>query len=170
MTMVATREAFPPIPHALVNGRLRPLAEGEAARLGALCAGIDPYRRLGQSADALSGYLNRQDPTLFRFAIETSSGLVGVVAVRSPWLRGPFLEMLALLPEARGRGLGRQTVDWVTAQSRLLASNLWTTVSDFNDTARGFYAHLGFAEVSELPGLIAEGTTEILLRRRLGHR
>ncbi|HXP97076.1 MAG TPA: GNAT family N-acetyltransferase [Telmatospirillum sp.] len=167
MTMVATREAFPPIHHALAEAQLRPLADGEATRLGALCAGIDPYRRLGQSAEALGGYLGRQDTTLFRFAIETSSGLAGVVAVRSPWLRGPFLEMLALLPEARSRGLGRQTVDWVAAQSGLISANLWTTVSDFNDTARGFYAHLGFAEVSELPGLIAEGTTEILLRRRL---
>jgi ribosomal protein S18 acetylase RimI-like enzyme len=75
--------------------------------------------------------------------------------------------MMALLPEARGLGLGRQAVDWVAAQASLIAANLWTTVSDFNDTARGFYTRLDFCEVSELPGLIAEGTTEILLRRRL---
>ncbi len=168
MSLLAARHAFSLDFHPLAGGGLRPLAEGEAERLGTLCAAFDPYRRLGQSAGALTAYLQRPDPALFRFAIETNAALAGVVAVRSPWLRGPFLEMLALLPDARGRGLGRQTVDWVATQAGLVAANLWTTVSDFNETARAFYLRLGFAAVSELPGLIAEGSTEILLRRRLG--
>lgn len=167
MSTVTTREAFSLTTHSLPSGTLRPLAEGEAERLGALCATFDPYRRLGQSAGALAGYLRRPDSALFRFAIETDATLVGVVAVRSPWLRGPFLEMLALLPEARGLGLGRQAVDWVAAEASLMAANLWTTVSDFNDRAQAFYLRLGFCVVSELPGLVAEGTTEILLRRHL---
>jgi ribosomal protein S18 acetylase RimI-like enzyme len=171
MSAIPAREAFSLTDHPLPGGGgLRPLAEGEADRFGALCAEFDPYRRLGQSAAALAGYLHRPDPALFRFAIEIDSAAVGVMAVRSPWLRGPFLEMLALLPEARGIGLGRQTVDWVAAQASLIAENLWTTVSDFNDSAQGFYSRLGFVEVSKLPGLVAEGITEILLRRRLTRR
>lgn len=167
MTMTATRDIFSLTCHSLESCRLRPLAEGEPERLGRLCAGIDPYQRLGQSAAALTGYLSRHDLALFRFGIETSFGLVGIVAVRSPWLRGPFLEMLAIMPGARGLGLGRQAIDWVAADAGRIAANLWTTVSDFNDNARGFYRRLGFAEVSELPGLIAEGSSEILLRRQL---
>ncbi len=167
MSALAAREAFSLVAHPLAGGALRPLAEGEAERLGALCAAFDPYRRLGQSAGALTGYLRRPDAALFRFAIEMDSAAIGVVAVRSPWLRGPFLEMLAILPEMRGLGLGRQTVEWVILQAGLTAANLWTTVSDFNESAQAFYRRLGFAEVSELPGLVAEGTTEILLRRRL---
>jgi ribosomal protein S18 acetylase RimI-like enzyme len=167
MTMTATRDVFSLTCHSLESCHLRPLAEGEPEQLGHLCAGIDPYRRLGQSAAALTAYLSRPDLALFRFGIETSSGLVGVVAVRSPWLRGPFLEMLAILPGARGLGLGRQTTDWVATDAGRIAANLWTTVSDFNENARRFYRRLGFAEVSELPGLIAEGSSEILLRRQL---
>ncbi len=52
----------------------------------------------------------------------------------------------------------------------LLASNLWTTVSDFNESARAFYARLGFQEVSELPGLVSDDASEFLLRRRLTRR
>lgn len=167
MIAITGREAFSLVAHPLTRGALRPLAEGEAERLGTVCATFDPYRRLGQSATALAGYLRRPDSALFRFAIEINSTAVGIVAVRSPWLRGPFLEMLAILPEARGLGLGRQTVEWVVAQAGLVAANLWTTVSDFNESAQGFYRRLGFIEISELPGLVAEGTTEILLRRRL---
>ncbi|PKU23435.1 GNAT family N-acetyltransferase [Telmatospirillum siberiense] len=171
MTLTATRDAFAPGTHLLTDDLvLRPLAEGEAERLGALCAAFDPYHRLGQTADALSGYLRRPDPALFRFAIERHSSLAGIVAVRTPWLRGPFLEMLALLPAGRGHGLGRQTVDWVAAEASLISANLWTTVSDFNESARAFYRRLNFQPVSELPGLITEGSTEILLRRRLKDR
>lgn len=168
MTERVPLEAFRQAPHVLEDRLvLRPLAKGEAERLGALCATFDPYRRLGQTAGALAGYLRRPDSALFRFAVERDAVLAGVVAVRMPWLRGPFLEMLALLPDARGLGLGRLTVDWVAAEARTVAANLWTTVSDFNETAQAFYRRLGFETVSELPGLITEGSTEILLRRRL---
>lgn len=171
MTASPVRDAFGPHIHALSGGLLiRPLADGEAERLGTLCATFDPYRRLGQTAGALSGYLQRPDPALFRFAIERQSVLTGILAVRTPWLRGPFLEMLALLPSSRGMGIGRQAVDWVAAEAGLIAANLWTTVSDFNEAARAFYRRLGFEAVSELPGLIAWDSTEILLRRRLGGR
>lgn len=147
--------------------QLRPLATAEAHDLAVYCAGIDPYRRLGLGPRGLKGYLTRDDPALFRFAIETKSGLSGLVAIRSPWLRGPFLEMLALMPAARGQGLGRAVLDWVAAEALRLAPNLWTTVSNFNEDARAFYARVGFEEISELPGLIIPDASEILLRRRL---
>jgi ribosomal protein S18 acetylase RimI-like enzyme len=167
MTLISVRDPFLPTVHDLIGARLRPLTEEEAARLGTRCAAIDPYRRFGQSAEALTGYLTRPDHSLFRFGVEIDADLIGIVAVRSPWLRGPFLEMLAVLPEAQGKGIGRQAVDWVATEASRIAANLWTTVSDFNGSARGFYRRLGFSEMSELPGLIADGTTEILLRRRL---
>ena len=59
MSTVTAREAFSLVTHPLTGGALRPLADGEAERLGALCATFDPYRRLGQSAGALAGYLRR---------------------------------------------------------------------------------------------------------------
>ena len=167
MSTALSKDAFALQPHRLAGGLLRPLAAGEAESLGAACADIDPYRRLGLTAAALAGYLHRPDPALFRYVIEAEDRVVGVMALRSPWLRGPFLEMLAVMPAAQGMGFGRRAVDWASGQSCLVAANLWTTVSDFNGSARGFYARLGFVVVTELPGLVAEGTAEILLRRRL---
>ncbi|MDR3439551.1 GNAT family N-acetyltransferase [Telmatospirillum sp.] len=167
MSVITNREAFRATSHRLKSAILRPMRDGEAESIGTYCAGVDPYHRLGQSAPALISYLKKDDPALFRFVIELKGTAVGLVAVRSPWLRGPFLEMLALREEARGIGLGGETVDWVADQAGLLAANLWTTVSDFNVHARGFYHRLGFQKVSELPDLIAENASEILLRRKL---
>ena len=144
---------------------LRPLTNEEAEVIAELCAGIDPWKSLGYSAAALSGYLQREDPALNRFAIVTDDGgLAGVVALRYPWLRGPFIEMLAILPSMQGKGLGAQVIDWVASGS---VGNLWASVSDFNQAARAFYQRQGFVEVAGLDDLIGQGQQEILLRRKL---
>lgn len=151
----------------LADGRLRPLAADDGAHLGTACAAIDPFLRLGLSAAGLHRYLERPDPSLYRFVIEIEDLPAGVIALRWPWLRGPFLEMLAVLPIAQGRGIGRQAMDWAIDQSGRVAANLWTTVSDFNQPARRFYESAGFVEVAPLPGLVAPGGAEILMRKEL---
>lgn len=167
MTVTADIAPFAATRHLLTSAGLHPLSAGEAADFGRYCAGIDPYRRLGQSEEGLTAYLTRDDPALYRFAIESNGVTVGVLAIRSPWLRGPFLEMLALRDAARGRGIAAEAVDWVATEAGRIAGNLWTTVSDFNTRARAFYRRTGFEPVSTLPGLITPDAGEILLRRRL---
>lgn len=148
----------------------RPLAAGEAPMLAAAAAGIDPYRRLGFTAAALTAFLERDEAGLFRFAIESSGAAVGVLALRDPWLRGPLISMLAILPAAQGRGLGAAAMDWAAGWAsggERRSSSLWVTVSDFNQAARRFYARQGFTELASLPDLIRPGETELLLRRAL---
>ncbi len=150
---------------ALTGTLLRPLADEDIDGLATACAAVDPYRRLGFSAAGLAGYLRRDDPALARFALVTGDTVAGVLALRRPWLRGPFIEMLAVLPKAQGHGLGRRAIEWAAAQAVSSGGNLWATVSDFNWPARAFYRRLGFAEIAELPGLVAPTAGEILLRR-----
>lgn len=160
--------SFVSAPHRLAGGAvLRPPGAGEAAVLGAACAALDPYRTLGLSAAGLTGYLRRPDPAAHRFVIEANGALAGVVVLRWPWLRGPFVEMLAVLPDAQGRGLGAAAIDWAAGQAAAVSANLWATVSDFNTAARAFYARSDFVELAELPGLVDDRFAEILLRRRL---
>ncbi len=157
---------FAPAAHTLGAAQLRPLAGPDIGPLSRACAAIDPFCRLGYSAEGLDRYLRRADAHLHRHAIVAAGEVAGVLAVRFPWLRGPFIEMLALLPAAQGNGLGRAVVTWVT--DRAEEANVWSTVSDFNSGGRRFYARLGFAEVAPLAGLLAAGGDEILLRRAAG--
>lgn len=141
----------------------RALSAKEAETIAAACTGFDPYLTLGYRPEVLAAYLTRPDASLGRYAIETDGRFRGVVALRKPWLRGPLIEMLALLPEAQGKGLGALVLDRCKAEA---GRNLWATVSDFHAPARRFYARAGFAEIAALPGIVAEERSEILLRWR----
>ncbi len=149
---------------------LRAITAEDAAQLGAGLAAIDPWRRADYPAAALTAYLTREDPAARRFAIQAGGALAGVVSVREPWLRGPYLELLGLLPPAQGRGLGGAVMRWFEAEAPAGATNLWVLCSDFNTGALAFYARHGFRQVTPLEGLVGEDLTEILLRKKLGRR
>lgn len=158
---------FAPHPHDLGPCELAPLTPPTATPLAAGLAAIDPWKRLGYGQDALRGYLLRDDPALRRFAILAGGETAGALCVRSPWLRGPYLELLGLLPGFQGRGLGGAALAWFEAQARGAGANAWAAVSAANGGARRFYARRGFLEIAPLPGLVAAGEDEILLRKRL---
>lgn len=155
--------------HALAGFDLRPLDLAEAPALGQALAGLDPWKTLGFSGAGLSAYLGREDPGLRRLVADSGGWPAGVLALRSPWLRGPYVELLAVFADQQGRGFGRAMVEWAAAEARAAGSaNLWACVSAFNAGGRAFWTAAGFIETAELPDLVAEGQAEILLRRRLG--
>jgi len=145
---------------------MRPLAEAECVFFARQLAGLDPWRSLGFSAAGLEAYLKREDSSVLRSVAVVEGRLSGLIALRKPWLRGPYIELLAVLPESQGMGIGSLMVDWALEQARP-SRNLWACVSDFNHAARDFYARRGFAEIAPLEGLVSEERAEILLRRRL---
>ena len=86
--------------------------------------------------------------------------------MRHPWLKGPYLELLALLPEAQSQGIGSSIMAWFeTAGLQHRARNLWVCASSFNGRALRFYERHGFARAATLPDLVAEGYDEILSRK-----
>jgi diamine N-acetyltransferase len=130
-------------------------------------SGMDPWMTLGFSSADLFNYLGRMDGALSRYFIFISEAPAGVVCVRYPWLRGPYLELLALFNSHQGQGIGSQIIGWMEAEARLKSGNLWVLVSSFNPRGRNFYLKLGFSEIATLPALVKPGYDEILLRKCL---
>ncbi|MBF0130387.1 MAG: GNAT family N-acetyltransferase [Alphaproteobacteria bacterium] len=156
---------FPSDPHALGTCDLVPMTGDDVGWAGFVLAGLDPWRTLGYQAEGLSAYLRRPDPSLHRFTVVAGGQRAGVLCLRHPWLRGPYIELLAVtLP---GRGIGAALVRWTSERTLAEATNLWATVSNFNWPARAFYHAQGFVEASYLPDLVGAGFSEILLRKRL---
>jgi GNAT superfamily N-acetyltransferase len=138
----------------------------DAAGLAARLATMPPWSTLGYTAASLEQYLTRADAALHRFRIDVDGGAAGVLCVRQPWLRGPYIELIGLDAAGRGRGIGADLIAWLAAEAAP-ARNIWALVSDFNQPARRFYDRLGFAAVGTLADLVAPGCNEILLRKRL---
>ena len=90
----------------------------------------------------------------------------GAVSIRFPWLKGPYLELLALLPPFQRQGIGAGILTWFENEASALgARNVWVCASSFNDGALRFYESHGFRPAAMLRGLVADGYDEILLRK-----
>jgi ribosomal protein S18 acetylase RimI-like enzyme len=101
-----------------------------------------------------------------RYPIDIGGAEAGVISVRYPWLKGPYLELLAIFPEFQGRGLGTRVLAWMEQEAiRHEARNLWVCASSFNDSALRLYERNGFRQVARLRGLVEDSCDEILLRK-----
>lgn len=142
-----------------------------AAALGRELAAIPPWSTMTYPASGLTAFLTRRDDASRRFVIVSGGAVAGVLAIRWPWLMGPYLELLGLTPPFQGRGLGAAALDWMEGEAaRAGARWLWLLASSFNARAIAFYERRGFARVAPLDDLVADGFTELLMRKRLPPR
>lgn len=129
---------------------------------------LDPWRRLAVSAAGLERALTGGDDGAHRFAVRLDDAVAGVVVVRHPWLLGPYLALIAVLPDHQRLGLGGCVLAWLEAEARRAGSrNVWLCVSSFNGEAIAFYERSGFHRIAEIEDLVADGLGELLMRRRL---
>lgn len=127
---------------------------------------MPPWVVMHYPADAMKSFLAAESDTINRYRVEVGGADAGVVSVRYPWLKGPYLELLALFPRFQGTGLGTRILDWLEQEAvRLEARNLWVCASSFNHGALRLYERYGFQRVATLPGLVVDDYDEILLRK-----
>ncbi len=146
---------------------LRDVAGTEADLLADRIAAIDPWHRLGYAPESLRPYFARREPGARRLVLLEADQVVGAAVIRYPWLRGPYVELLALFPEAQGRGHGGAFIEWLAKQAATEAANLWVVTSEVNDRAFAFYRRHGFEPIGRLEDLVRDGDCELLLRKRL---
>jgi ribosomal protein S18 acetylase RimI-like enzyme len=145
-----------------------PMTEREAAPLAEAVAALEPWRTYAYPAAKLAAFLAKHEPSAPRFLFRRDGKVLGAVVVRLNWMRGPYIQFLAVLPPYQRQGLGTAAVAWVEAQARIGEErNLWIAASEINEDARRLYEHLGFREVAKLDDLVCKGRAEILYRKRL---
>jgi diamine N-acetyltransferase len=146
---------------------LRPITTELAAFLGPAIASIEPWSQLSYPASRMAYFLTADDPALSRHAVFVGEATAGAIAVRSPWMHGPYLQLLALLPPFQGRGFGAALMEWFETQANPSNRWLWLCHSDYNTRAGAFYARQGFEVVTGLKDLLFDGTEEVLMRKRI---
>lgn len=143
------------------------LDAGTAGAIGARLARMDPWLSLGYGRGQLAAYLRDDHPERFRYLIKSGEDTLGLAVVRHPWLRGAYVELLAVFPECQGSGVGSAALRSLESRFRGEIPNLWLLVSSFNQAAQRFYRRHGFAEVGTIEDFVVPGKDEILMRKRL---
>jgi len=114
---------------------------------------MEPWSVMHYPADRLAAFLASPDGGVARYVVSLNGKDAGAVSVRNPWLKGPYLELLALLPEAQNQGIGSSILAWLEgAALQHGARNLWVCASSFNARALRFYERHGFIEVERTDG------------------
>jgi ribosomal protein S18 acetylase RimI-like enzyme len=156
--------------HDLGEIALRPLTADAAEHLGPALAAIPPWSVIGWPAERMTLGLKRPLPSVKRFEVLSDGARAGIIVIQDPFLHGPYLQLLAVLPAFQGRNLGLRLLQWMEAEGRRLeARQLWVCVSTFNTRARAFYERFGFEPVSVLDKLASDASDELLMRKRLSY-
>ncbi|MER2606577.1 MAG: GNAT family N-acetyltransferase [Siculibacillus sp.] len=164
--MTARAEPFTAERYDLGPVVLEPIGD-VVAELAERLAAIDPWARTGRTAAGFLASFAVCPPATFRFALRRDGRLVGYLALRRPFMRGPYVETIAVFPEAQRLGIARAVIEWAAREVEGLDTNLWLCVTEWNAVARAAYAALGFVDVGPLPDVAAVGVTEIFMRRVL---
>lgn len=148
---------------------LAPMTAEDAGIIGRRLAAIDPWARLGFDAARFADFLAAAEDGAFRFKVLSGTDRAGAVVVRFPWLSGPYLNILGVVPDFQRRGIGAATLAWLEGEARQAAArNVWLCVSAFNADARVFYERHGYGCAAALEDLVKDGEDEILMRKRMG--
>lgn len=154
--------------HDLGGLTLRPLAAKNASALAESLAAIPPWSVIGCPAERMARTFNSEQPSLKRFEVAAEGKLAGLISIQDPFLHGPYLQLIAILPEFQGRSFGLRLLQWMETEARRAeARQLWLCVSSFNIRARALYERFGFSEVALLDKLATDASNEIFMRKRL---
>lgn len=148
--------------------QLRHATQADAKFLGRELARIEPWKTLKSTPEEFEEGFQSQSTSTNTYSVIVDEKPVGIISIRYPWLLGPYLGFLGIIPEAQGVGLGKVLMNWLekTAKEHS-ARNVFICVSDFNHDAQAFYNDCGYYVVADLDGLIVDEHSEFLLRKRL---
>lgn len=102
-------------------------------------------------------------------AVSADGGCLGFVWVipEGSFHAFPYLHLIAVRQEFRGRGIGAGMLAKIEDSLREMHSRLFLLVADFNADAKRLYVRLGYEEIGKLPDLYRNGVTEQLMMKRL---
>ncbi len=103
-----------------------------------------------------------------RFEVLCDGQSAGAIVIRYPWLAGPYLQMLAVLPAFQRVSIGARSLAGTRARrARAKARQTWLCVTRVNTNAQRFYRAHGYSMTASIDGLMRDGDDELLMRKRL---
>jgi ribosomal protein S18 acetylase RimI-like enzyme len=172
-----TTSSAPPYPSGsedlgrLPDGRalsLHPITPDAARTIGTALATFGPWAHYGTRGEVITAALATTYGGTVRYSAHVDGALAGAIVIRSPWLIGPYLQLLAVMPGFQGQKIGDRLLAWFEGIARDDgARQVWLCVTGANTGAQRFYRSHGWIDETRLADLIKDGEDEILMRKWL---
>ncbi len=103
------------------------------------------------------------------FVAEAAGRVAGFVwcVEGGAFARSGYIPLIGVHPEVTGQGVGGKLMDRAEAFLARSSSDIFLTVSDFNDSAQRFYRRRGYRQTGALPDYVVSGVTELIFWKRL---
>jgi ribosomal protein S18 acetylase RimI-like enzyme len=142
------------------------LADGHVARRQATwIAKLEPWLSLGYEEQGLGKWLGVSGRLGRVFVVSAGTRVLGIIVIQPDVLLGTFIALLAVRPDAAGKGVGRALVEFVARRTFARRKWLYVSSDSANRPAAQFYRKLGFERVAKLSDLVRPGRDEVLWRR-----
>ncbi len=147
---------------------LAPLPAAVIDNIASILTVMDPWRRYGIASAQLASYLAPGPVGQPRYLLIEDDMIAGLVTLKLGWMFGTYLNLLAVLPGHQRKGLGSAALQWLESFGKERQErNQFVVTSAFNAPGLALYQRHGFVAIADMPGLIDDTETEILLRKRL---
>ncbi len=151
--------------------RIRELGASDVPQATEILAQGDPCTSAGGSVEKVTKTLTSALGRGSVYVVEEDSKLIGITCfVSEPILAaGGCVRFIAVHPEKRRRGIGRQLMGFVERKVFSHSSNVFVSVSSLNEAAQQFFAELGYLKIGEVSDEPAAGANEWILRKPKGN-
>jgi len=102
------------------------------------------------------------------WVVEIEKEIAGFVILQIGGSFKGYIQTICVDEAYRGKGIGRQLLQFCEDRILEISPNIFICVSSFNKGAIRLYEDFGFKMVGELENFVKEGFTELLLRKTFG--
>lgn len=146
---------------------IRPVADtGVFNTCARMMEATDPWTTLGMNFEQCR--LAFDGPCKEIYVAEFENKLAGFVVLQVCGSFKGYIQTICVDESCRGRGIGRQILQFCERRILAISPNVFICVSSFNKGAIKLYFEMGFKLVGELTDFLKEGFTEFLLRKSAG--
>ena len=102
------------------------------------------------------------------FLAECENELAGFVIMQTQGTFKGYIQTVFMKASWRGRGLGKELIQFCEDRILKYSPNVFICVSSFNPGAIRLYEELGYVRVGELKDFLKNGYAELLYRKTMG--
>jgi ribosomal protein S18 acetylase RimI-like enzyme len=131
-----------------------------------LMAASDPWLTLGMNAELCEKAFVGDEKEIY--IAKLNDQINGFVILQMKGSFKGYIQTLFVKDEWRGKGIGKQLLQFSEQRILKVSPNIFICVSSFNTAAAKLYYEFGFELVGELKDFVKKGFTELLLRKTVG--